>query len=448
MEKLSYLKQIKKVHFIGVGGISMSALAKWCLAKNILVSGSDKSCSSLTCALENLGAKIYIGHNKKNIEKDVSLVVYTSAIDSQNQEFKKALKMKVKMLKRSEFLSLILRCYKNSIAVSGSHGKTTCSSMLTHILHTAKLSPTAFIGGIDKTYSNFLNGKKDYLVVEACEYKKNFLDLSPKCAVVLNIDNDHMDSYKNEHNMICAFEHFIANKLAFINNDCNKCKTLVCKNKITFGLNRGATYRAKYIKKNERGYSFTVYKNKVKLGRINLSVYGKHNIYNALASLSVAYHFNVDFEIIKKSLQDFSLAEWRGEYLGKISNLLTYADYAHHPSEITATLKAFNLTENDIIVFQPNTYSRTENLLESFKLSLKVAKNLIIYKTYSAREKYNYLGSAKRLFLEIQKENNGVLYAKNIKELKRAILQMIKDKKRIIFLGAGDIYDIAKNLLN
>lgn len=424
----------------------MSALAKWCLSKKITVFGSDKVGSFITEELKSLGATIFIGHGKKNIPKDVSLVVYTSAVGSDNVELKYALTKQIKIMKRSEFLSLILKQYKNTIAVSGSHGKTTCVSMLTHVFQNAKLYPTAFIGGIDKKYSNFLNGKKEHLILEACEYKKNFLDLSPKCAVVLNIDNDHMDSYKSEHNMICAFEHFIANKLAFVNNDCLKCKTLVCKNKITFGLKKGATYRAKYIKYNGNGYSFTVYKNKVKLGRIRLTVFGKHNIYNALACFSCAYHFGIDFSVVKESLENYSLAKRRGEYLGKIGEIDAFCDYAHHPSEIKATLEGFSVSENDLIVFQPHTYSRTENLLESFVAVLKTVNNLVIYKTYSAREKYNYRGSAKRLFLEIEKFSDGVIYVNSERKLKSVIEERCKGIKRIIFLGAGDVYDVAKKL--
>ncbi len=448
MEKLSYLKRIKSVYFIGIGGISMSALAKWCLSKKKSVSGSDKVSSCVTEELKNSGATIFIGHGKKNIPKDVSLVVYTSAVGSDNVELKYAVGKQIKIIKRSEFLSLVLKEYKNTIAVSGSHGKTTCVSMLTHVFQNAKLYPTAFIGGIDKKYSNFLNGKKEHLILEACEYKKNFLDLSPKCAVVLNIDNDHMDSYKSEHNMICAFEHFIANKLAFVNNDCLKCKTLVCKNKITFGLKKGATYRAKYIKYNGNGYSFTVYKNKFKIGRIRLSVFGIHNVYNALACFACAYHFGIDFGVIKESLENYSLAKRRGEYLGKIGEAEAFGDYAHHPSEIKATLEGFRTWENDLVVFQPHTYSRTENLLDSFVSVLKGVKNLVVYKTYSARERYNYKGSAKRLFLEIQKLNDGVKYASSERQLKSIIEEVAKGKKRIFFLGAGDIYEVAKKLIN
>ncbi len=448
MEKLTCIKSIKRVHFIGVGGINMSALAKWCICKNLSVSGSDKVKSDLTNQLENLGAKIFIGENVNSV-KGANLVVYTSAISKDNKELLYAINNNIAICKRSEFLALILKEYKYSVCVAGSHGKTTITAMVTHVLNQAKLFPTAFIGGLDNDFSNFYYGKRNYVVAEACEYKKNFLDLSPNAVILSNIDNDHMDSYKNEHNMICAFEHFIFGKKAFINYDCNKCKTLSCKDKVTFGLDKRADFTAKYLSYNGKGYSFSVYKNKSRLGRINLQVFGKHNVYNALGSIAFAENLNIDFAVIKNALENFSLAKRRGEYIGNIKNIKCYADYAHHPSEIAVTLDAFiKSREKDIIVFQPHTYSRTENLLLEFISSLSKVKKLIIYKTYPARERYNKNGSAKRLYTELKKVNKNLLYAHNPKQLNECINILSGNVKRVIFLGAGDIYDIAKDLMD
>ncbi len=443
MDKNINLKKIKSIHFIGVGGISMSGLAKWCLNRGLAVSGSDFKQSNILKELQNLGAKIYASHSEGNLSSP-DLVVYTSAISYDNKELQYALQNGLPLIKRSELLELILKEYKNTVCVCGSHGKTTVTAMVTTVLEDANLNPTAFIGGIDKRFGNYKDGGGDYFVAEACEYKKNFLDLTPKSVIVLNIDNDHMDTYKNEHNMICAFEHFILNKFAVINYDDEKCRTLVCEDKVTFGLKKGATYRAKYVKRSGDGYAFSVYRNKQKMGRISLQIIGKHNVYNALAVTAFALEKGIPFESIKNSLESFKGVKRRGEYLGKLFNLKTFADYAHHPKEIKETLSAFNYGfEKSIVVFQPHTYSRTKLLLKEFKLVFDKCKKLIIYKTYPARERYLKSGSAKRLYENIENKKGKKYYAKSKNQLVERIEKLKKGAKRIIFIGAGDIYEIA-----
>ncbi len=435
-----------KAYFIGVGGISMSALAKYLLSLGYEVSGSDKAKSSLTKELEALGVKVQYNHDAENLSQ-ADFVVYSSAISDNNPELAFALEKNIPVIKRSELLGEIVNYYKKSVAISGCHGKTTATAMLAEILITANKSPTVFLGG-EREYGNFLKGEGDIAVAEACEYKKSFLDIKPKIAVVLNIDNDHLDSYSGTSDLVNSFKSFVGDRLAVINadekyiNEISNCTT------VTFGINNVATYYATEIKPTEKGVSFVANAYAKRYGKINLAVDGVHNVYNALSAFATADLLGAPFNAIKKGLESFNGVKRRNEYLGEADGLKYYADYAHHPTEIKATLKAFSQRGNDFItVFQPHTYSRTRILMQDFIDCFKDLNNTIVYKSYPAREKFDIKGSAKTLANKINGQVSICAYAHTKKELKEQIELLNGKNKRIIFLGAGDIYDIAKDIL-
>ncbi len=427
----------------------MSALAKYVLRTGRKVYGSDKYKSDITVELEKAGATIYYKHSRRNVKKG-SLVVYCSAISDDNPELIRAKKLNLVILKRSEFLNLILCRYKNRIAVCGSHGKTTATAMISEIFALAGLDPAVFLGGESNTFSNFRYGDGNYVITEACEYKKNFLDLDVTFTVVLNVDNDHMDCYGDMNEMKKSFNRFINGRVSVINNDDKESKDLYNTCALTYAIKSRAVFTAKNLRNNGKGYSFTVYKNGKKCRRINLLAIGKHNVYNTLASFATADWFGIPYKIIKTGLENFKGVKRRNEFLGFIGKTEVYADYAHHPTEIAATLDAFNINETETaVVFQPHTYSRTKFLMQEFKKSFNGTKRLIIYKTYAARERYDASCDAFALYKELTNgDMNNCTYANTERQLKEQIINVCGVVKRLVVLGAGDIYEKVKKLID
>lgn len=435
----------KKIHFIGIGGVSMSAIARYLKNKGFIVSGSDISMQNDTF-LCGLGIKTYHKHDKENL-KDCDAVVYTSAISEDNEEYKMAKEMGLPLIKRSVLLGRIISQYKNSIGISGSHGKTTATAMISHVLIEAKNNPTVFLGGLDKKFDNFVDGQNDFIVTEVCEYKKNLLDMPVKCAVVLNIDNDHMDCYRDINDMIETFRQFTKDSILVINADDENCQSLYHSSTLTFGINKKAHFTAKKIAYNGLGYSFTAYAYGKKLGRVNLKVMGKHNVYNALATIALTSIYNVEFYYQKRALENFSGVCRRCEFLGEVNDTEYYADYAHHPREISATMTNFD-KDDCLTIFQPHTYSRTKLLMQDFLDCLIKIENLIVIDTYSARESFDEKGSAKTLYENlVGLGKKDIYFAKEYDNL-RDKLDFENDKfDKVLFLGAGDIYDMAKKYL-
>lgn len=442
-------EKVKKIHFTGVLGVSNSALVKYLLRQNYVISGSDNDKNGNYLTLNELGANVSYRHSARKV-KGADLLVYSSAIFDKNPEIKYAKKKGIRTVKRSELLGEILSEHKNVIAVSGCHGKTTATSMIADMLVLDGKRPTVFVGGETVAFGNFLCGEKDLALAEACEYKKNFLDLKPTVSVVLNIDNDHLDSYKDQNDLINTFETFIKGSVAIINADDNLVTKLATSSAITYGVKNNAVITASNIKRGERGYSFTACAYGRPLGKINLSVFGEHNIYNALATLAVAEQYKIPFSVAKSALENFKGVYRRNEFIGEFNGAKCFADYAHHPSEISATLKAFSENFKDFaVVFQPHTYSRTKYLLDDFCTSLKGAENLAIYKTYAAREKFDKDASATALYERLKDYPYKSLFVlETEKEIEKIMLEFSKKYKAIIFLGAGDIYRLAKNIVD
>ncbi|MCQ2387685.1 MAG: UDP-N-acetylmuramate--L-alanine ligase [Clostridia bacterium] len=447
MTKNFNLDFYSKIHFIGIGGISMSSLAKYCVLLGKCVSGSDKSKSDLTAQLKKAGVYITYRHLKRNIDgKD--LVVYTSAISENNVELKRAKELGLPIIKRSELLNEIVKRHLVSIAVSGSHGKTTTTAMISKIFIKADKNPTVFLGGKVSEYGNFRKGGKDVVILEACEYKKNFFDLSPFMSVILNIDNDHLDSFNGIEDEIASFNAFAKNSISVINADDKNCFEVFNSKTVTFGVKNKATYFVKRVNFNGNGYSFTVYKYGKRVIRINLKISGKHNIYNALSAFAVADLFKIEPKIIKKALEEFDGVERRNELIGRIKNKDLIADYAHHPTEIEALLSTYKEKGlKSLVVFQPHTYSRTKFLMKDFVRVLSKADGLIIYKTYPAREKYMEEGSAEKLYFELRESYKGFIEYENGEKLNEKVLSVIEGFDNVLFVGAGDIYDKAREIV-
>ncbi len=424
-------------YFIGIGGVSMSALAKFLLSRGKTVAGSDSFNSVYTQELKELGINVDIGDERGKIESQV--VVYTDAINENDFQLSEAKNSGKKIISRGKLLYEISLAFNKVIAVSGCHGKTTCCAMLAHIFSCANKNFCSHIGGRDIEFSNFYYRGSEYFITEACEYKKNFLYLKPHVSVVLNSEPDHLECYGSAENLKNAYKNFANSaqiSLAMCGDgiDCTA----------DFGYQNTAQFYAADIKSDKGCYSFNVFNRDKKLGYIELSVYGKHNILNALAAISVAVHEGIDFENIHCGLKNFKGVERRFEQLGEVNEAKCIADYAHHPNEIKAAISSVeNIYDGRLfVVFQPHTYSRTKNLFEEFVEVLSGLNNLLIYKTYSAREYFDDSGSALTLSQAIHKSK----YGDDLQD----IFEFISGVQRgdlVLFLGAGDIYDIAKSII-
>ena len=427
------------VHFIGICGSGMNVLAKYLKRFGFKVSGSDLNYGDVFKSLLDFGIDVKLGHVAKNVV-DANVVVYSSAISSNNVELKEAINLRKTIYSRAKLLNLIISTYKNSIGIAGSHGKTTTTSMGAHVLDKSLIDYTAFIGGVDSDLNNFVySDSKNCIITEVCEFNNNLKYVFPTVAVVLNIDNDHLDYFKTIDNLHKSFINYLdkANYKIICNDDC-RLKNYSSSNLLSFAIYNDATYKAENLVNNNGKYSFSVTLKNGENLFINLNVYGMHNVYNALANVAIFDGvFNFDKSIIKSGIESFTLVKRRCEFLGKIANKNICADYCHHPSEIVETLKIFDeiFNKDYTIIFQPHTYSRTKLLFNEF-IEVFKGRKIIIFKTYSAREKYDYTGSAKRL-----SRNLKCRYYKNVKKLKKAIT-IEKYTKNYILLGAGNLCDL------
>ncbi len=430
-----------KVHFIGVGGAGVSVLARLLLSKNFTVSGSDIAFTKTVEDLTTMGLKFNLGHDASAVE-NVDVVVYSSAISLDNVELLKAKQLKKATFTRAEFLSLILTCYKKTVGISGSHGKTTATSMLANMLKYANKQITALIGGSDINLGSFVFSPSNYaLITEVCEFAKNIKEVTTSVAVCLNIDNDHLDSYGSFGELKKEFYSYLSRaKFKVLCADDKELSNYKGKNVITYGAQKKADYFATNVKSNGGKYSFDLYYKDKYINRFDLSVYGIHNVYNALSCIAVANsYFKLSFEDIYKGLLTFKGVMRRFEEYNLFDKKIIF-DYAHHPTEIEKSILAVKeFVDGDFLtVFQPHTYSRTKLLFNDFVKVLS-GNNIIIYKEYPAREVYDELGSSKRLSENVKNS----IYFDDI----NLLLEYIKDSKyaNVLVLGAGDLYDKIKN---
>lgn len=457
MYKIDFSKPLH-IHFIGIGGISMSGLAEILLGKKFIVSGSDSKESPLTQALEQKGAKIYYGQRASNIEASVQLVVYTAAIHPDNPEFARAVERKLPMLTRAELLGQIMKNYETPIAVAGTHGKTTTTSMISHILLAGDCDPTISVGGILPAIGgNIRVGHSQTFLTEACEYTNSFLDFFPKISLILNMDADHLDFFKDIDDIRCSFRRFAqllpADGTLIINKDTPKyediCRDLPC-GVITYSLNAEADYTASGISYDDKGSaSFTVLKKGAPFGTFTLHVPGIHNVSNALAAIAASDLLSLSAEVIRKGLESFGGTDRRFQKKGEIGGVTIIDDYAHHPTEIQATLNAAKNYPHTKTwcVFQPHTYTRTKALMNEFAQALALADHVVLADIYPARETDNLGISSRNLQELIQKLGTPCEYFPSFDEIENFLLENCTKGELLITMGAGDVVNIGEHLL-
>ena len=456
------LDGLKKFHFIGIGGVGMSALAKILIERGCEVSGSDSKDSATLDMLRNLGARIFVGHKENQIldegGKPVEAVVCSSAIPTDNPEVIAAGKLKIPKLHRSDINAYLLNS-KRGIAVAGSHGKTTTTAMIGYVLHSAEVDPTIIIGGESTDLgTGAILGKSDWLVTEADESDGTFVTLKPEIAVVTNIEDDHLDHYGTLERICAAFKIFIENVsrkngvavLCFDNDNLRGLAKEVNRKIISYAIDHEAEFMARNIRTTTKGVNFEVTRGDKLLGKIQLTIHGRHNVLNALATIAAALEVGVSFAKIAEGLSQFHGAKRRFQVKGRIKNILVVDDYAHHPTEIAATLKAARETKPNkvVCIFQPHRYSRTQLLLKEFGGAFKEADQLILTDVYSAGEEKISGVSGESILQEVLgTTNQAVSYIPNRQDIAAAIKDQLSPGDLVITMGAGDIYKTGEELL-
>ncbi len=446
----------RKVHFIGIGGISMSGLAAVLLNAGYKVSGSDAKDSHILHNLRKLGAEIYIGHKASNI-KDSNLVVYTAAIPSDNPELIYAKEAKLMLMDRAEFLGHIMQGHKYNVAVAGTHGKTTATSMISHVTLQGELDPTILVGGeLDIINGNFRVGNSDYFITEACEYKASFLKFFPYIGIILNIDADHLDYYKDINHIYETFKefsHIIPNNGYLIGYaDDERVENILSQapcNTISYGFDKG-DYTAKNISYNSKGCpSFDVFYGDKKLFRIDLGVQGRHNILNALCTIAVSLLFDISSENIALGLKNFKGAHKRFEIKGEKNGVTVIDDYAHHPTEIRASLDTAAVYPHNKIfcVFQPHTYTRTKTLFEDFTKCFQGVDELILMDIYAAREKDTGEINSDMLGAAIRETGLTCINVHTHEEALEYVSKKLSSGDLLLTVGAGDVVQVGEMYL-
>ncbi len=446
------------VHFIGIGGISMSGLAEILLSRKFPVSGSDSHESALTDQLAAQGAVVHYPQMAENITDDIDVVVYTAAIHPDNPEFRAAQEKNLPMLTRAQLLGEIMRNYKEAINVSGTHGKTTTTSMITEILLEAHKDPTVSVGGMLKDIGgNIRVGGQETFVVEACEYTNSFLSFFPTIEVILNVEADHLDFFKDIDDIRHSFKLFAEklpeDGLLVINKDIKHSEyftqALKCR-VVTFGHEKDADYTANFISYDKFAHpSYTLFYKGEELARVELGVTGEHNIYNSLAAVAVARSLDIPMEVILRGLKRFTGTDRRFQKKGSVNGFTIIDDYAHHPQEIAATIEAAKKYPHRKlwIVFQPHTYSRTAALLDDFAGALSQADEIVLADIYAAREKNTIGISSDDLRKHMLEQNTNVYYIPKFEDIEGFLLQHVEEGDVLITMGAGDIYKVGDDLL-
>ncbi len=457
MYQINFQKPVH-IHFIGIGGISMSGLAEILLKEGFTVSGSDREASSLTEHLSGLGATIFYPQKATNIIDGIEVVVYTAAIHEDNEEFMAAKAKGLPMLSRAELLGQLMTNYKTPIAVSGTHGKTTTTSMLSHILLAADSDPTISVGGIlDAIGGNIRVGNSDVFVTEACEYTNSFLHFLPRISIILNVEEDHMDFFKDIDDIRNSFNRFAQilpqDGFLVINKNIENLEAVTKDTDctvITYSETQEADYQATNITFDSLGNaSFDLIVRGEEIGRITLSVAGTHNVSNALSVIATAQLLDIDLETIKKGILSFTGTKRRFEYKGELNGVTIIDDYAHHPTEITATLtSAVHYPHRELwCIFQPHTYTRTKAFFHEFAQALSLADHVIMADIYAARETDTLGVNSKMLADEIRRLGGDAYYFSSFKEIEDFVKKTCIHGDMLITMGAGDVVNIGDSLL-
>ena len=450
-------KEYNNIHLIGIGGASMYAIAAMLKNEGKIITGSDLALTDNVKYLQDLGINIVIGHDIELV-KNSDLIIYSAAISNDDEELKYAIDNNIEIIDRAAFLGYYTKSYENLICISGTHGKSTTTSMIASIFLEANLNPTIHIGAhLDKINANYYIGNKKYFILEACEYKDSFLQFHPNSEVILNIDDDHLDYFKSMDNVKKSFYNYVLllpnEGCLVINADDPNTKELqtLIKNTLTYGINdTNASLTAKNIEFSALGFpTFDVYYNNEFWEKITLNVLGKHNVYNALAAIGIAINYKIDKYAVKKALKEFKGVGRRFEYLGDYKGAHIFDDFAHHPTEINSTyLSAKSINHNKTwAVFQSHTYSRTYEHLQAFAKILAKFDNIIVCDIYPAREKNVWNVKEDDLVELIKKENKNVIHIPTYQQIADYLKEHIENNDLILTIGAGPINNVAKILL-
>lgn len=447
------------IHFVGIGGISMSGLANIAINLGYQVSGSDENVDNPSvCHLAEQGATIYQAHHEDHVPEDTNLVVYTAAVREDNPEILRAKELKIPTLDRAQFLSNLMEKYENSIAISGTHGKTSTTSMISVIFQYAGQDPTILVGGeLDAIGGNFRIGHSDCFITEACEYMDSFLKFYPKTAIVLNIEREHMDYFKDMKHILHSYStfsnqtkeqgHVIAN-----GDDTHVLEAMknVHRPKIFFGFDEhnDAIIKNKGLNHDGHIYFELVYKGKY-LGRFDLQIPGLHNVYNSAAAVLAAYIHGIDIDTIRRGLHEYTGVGRRFEFKGYFNGARVYDDYAHHPSEVRATLEAAGTMNKKLLytVFQPHTFTRTKEFLSVFAESFYQSDVVIISDIYPSRERDTGLIHSRELVDAIRHAGKDALYIGKMDEIETYLSEKLQPDDVLLLIGAGDIYKVSEHLL-
>ncbi len=460
MPNIERLKKYKKIHMVGIGGVSMSGIAEILINFGFIVTGSNNIETEVTKRLSQSGIKVFIGHDSHNIT-DQDVVVYSAAISQDNVELITAKSKNIPIIERADFLGEITRCFKDTITISGTHGKSTTTSMVALCFLEALKDPSIQVGAdLRQINGNYKVGNSEYFIIEACEYVESFLKFSPKSAIILNIDNDHLDYFKTFENIKNAFVKYVKlvpdDGLLVLNADDKNCAELSAYTNakvLFYGINNKelADFTAENIVFDENGFpEFDVYQKDSFYGKIRLNIPGIHNVSNSLAVIALCDYYGITYETIKTALLGFSGAERRFEFKGKINGASIYDDYGHHPTEITATANALKNKKynKSWVVFQPHTYSRTKLLLDDLAKCLMNFDNIIVLDIYAAREKNTYNISSKDLADRIISLGKNAMYLPDFNTCVKYLKENVKPNDIIVTQGAGTITEIGAMLLN
>ena len=457
MYTLDFNKPIH-VYFMGIGGISMSGLAEILLEEGFTISGSDVKESALTTQLEAKGVKIFYGQIASNISADIDLVVYTAAIREDNEEWQAAKQMNIPMLTRAQLLGQIMDNYSKSIAVSGTHGKTTTTSMISQVLLEAETDPTITVGGILSAINGNLRvGNSEVFISEACEYTNSFLNFRPKYSIILNVEAEHLDFFKDLDDVRCSFQKFAANTRAdgatIINGEIENYEELIENlphKVVTYGFDSRFDFYAENITFDDNACGvFTAMHQGEVLAQVHLNVPGMHNVSNALATIALATLLELPQDALLAGLRKFGGANRRFQYKGQIDGVTVIDDYAHHPTEIAATLSAAANYPHKrlVLVFQPHTYTRTQAFLHEFAEILSKVDVLVLADIYAAREKNTIGISSKDLLALVKEKGTECYYFPSFEEIEKFLLKNCVNGDLLITMGAGNVVEIGETLL-
>lgn len=451
------------IYFMGIGGISMSGFAQLLHEAGFTVSGSDSKESDITHHLESLGIQIHYGQKAENITSGIDLIVYTAAIHEDNKEYIAAKNAQIPMMDRAEMVGQVMKNYQNALAIAGTHGKTTTTSMLTHIFLAADLDPTISVGGILKAIDgNIRVGRSGNFITEACEYTNSFLKFYPTAAIILNIEAEHLDFFKDLEDIRHSFHQFACrlpeNGILVINGEITDftqiTEGIACPY-ITYGFKKEGCasydYMASDIHYDEWGCGhFTLLEHQSPAAQIDLNVLGQHNVSNALAAIAMARHFGISYEQIQSGIQSFTGADRRFQKKGEWNGVTIIDDYAHHPSEIKATLTAAARYPHKTLwcVFQPHTYSRTKKFLPEFGEALALADKVVLADIYAAREQNPGDISSDDIRKELEAAGKEAYFFPSFDEIEEFLSKNCVNGDVLITMGAGDVVNIGETLLS